>query len=252
MSLSHRSSGMNSALCGMKVVDLSGSDAGASCAEALAWFGADVIKIEEPTHGDRRRYATTGKPGIDSHAFILLNANKRSVTCDIDTESGKEILRKLIAKADALIEDLAAGAIERLGFGYDVVRELNPQLIYAQIKGFASSGPYANYLSSDMVAQAVGGTLSVTGIEGGPPLIPGPAIGDTGTALHCVMGILAALHQRQAIGHGQRAGLSIKSQCRRASLASAWAMRAVVAPRRAAFSDVNRVDLTTMSSSISP
>ena len=195
---------MNSALFGVRVIDLSESDAGASCAEALAWLGADVIKIEDTRRGNSIRQAATEKPGVDSYAFILLNANKRSVTCDIETESGRKILSKLITKADVLIEDLAPGAIEHMGFGYDTVQKLNAQIIYARIKGFASDGPYAHYLSSDMVAQAVGGALSVTGNEGGPPLIPGPTIGATGAALNGAMGILAALHQRRTIGQGQK------------------------------------------------
>ena len=157
------------------------------------------------------RFATTEKPGVDSYEFILLNANKRSVMCDLESERGKENLRKLIAKADVLVENMAPGASERLGFGYDVVRQLNPRIIFAQIKGFASGGPRANYLSSDTIAQSVGGALSVTGFDGGPPLKPGPAIGDIGAALHAVIGILAALHQRAATGRGQRVEVSMQA-----------------------------------------
>ena len=192
------------ALAGIKVLDLTQFESGTSCTESLAWLGADVVKIEEPTRGESGRYSSTEKAGLDSYYFILLNANKRSVACDLKSQRGKAILRKLIAKADVIIENMAPGAIERLGFGYDVVQQLNPRIIYAQIKGFASEGPYANYLSFDMIAQAMGGSIATTGPADGPPLKPGPTLGDTGAGLHCVIGIVSALYQRQLTGCGQR------------------------------------------------
>src|SRR5918911_1501209 len=192
------------ALAGVKVIDLTQFEAGTSCTETLAWLGADVVKVEEPTQGDQGRRASTDQPGIDSYYFMLLNANKRSVTCNLKDERGRALLRKLIEVGDVFIENFGPGTIERLGFGYEVVKEINPKIIYAQIKGFAPEGPYGNFLSFDMIAQAVGGALATTGEAGMRPLKPGPTIGDTGTGLHTAIGILAALYQRQFTGRGQR------------------------------------------------
>ena len=202
--LSGRNSGVNAALSGVKIVDLTQFEAGTSCTEALAWLGADVVKVEEPERGDRGRFGNTDRPGVDAPYFIFLNANKRSLTCDLKSERGKELLRKLIMKADVLVENMAPGVIERLGFGYDAVRQLNPGIIFAQLKGFASDGPRAKYLCFDTIAQAAGGSVSVTGVEGRHPLRPGPNIGDTGAGMHCATGIVAALCQRQRTGRGQR------------------------------------------------
>jgi formyl-CoA transferase len=191
------------ALHGVRVIELSQYDTGASCGEVLAWYGADVVKIEPP-EGVRARHATSEEPGVDAYEFIMLNANKRSVTCDLAAQDGRKTLRKLIANADVLIDNLAPGAVERLGFGYDVVREINPRLIFAQIKCFAGGGPRAHYLGDDTVAQSVGGLSSRCGYEGGQPLTIGPTLADTGAGLHAAQGILAALHQRQSTGRGQR------------------------------------------------
>jgi formyl-CoA transferase len=192
------------ALAGVRVIDLTQFEAGTSCTETLAWLGADVIKVEEPTQGDQGRRSSTDKPGVDSHYFMLLNANKRSVTCNLKTEQGKDLLRELIKQGDVFIENFGPGVIDRLGFSYDEVNKLNPRIIYAQVKGFAPDGPYGKYLSFDMIAQAAGGSLSTTGEKGGRPLKPGPTIGDTGTGLHTAIGILAALFQREHTGKGQR------------------------------------------------
>jgi formyl-CoA transferase len=188
----------------VRVIDLTQFEAGTSCTETLAWLGADVIKVEEPTQGDQGRRSSTDKPGVDSHYFMLLNANKRSVTCNLKNEQGKDLLRELIKQGDVFIENFGPGVIERLGFSYDEVSKLNPRIIYAQVKGFAPDGPYGKYLSFDMIAQAAGGSLSTTGEKGGRPLKPGPTIGDTGTGLHTAIGILAALFQREHTGKGQR------------------------------------------------
>lgn len=204
-----RDSGVGTALAGLKVVDLTQSEAGTSCTETLAWLGADVVKIEPPS-GESGRYASTERRGLDSYYFIVMNANKRSVVCDLKSERGKELLRKLIVKGDVMIENMSPGGIERLGFGYDVVRQLNPRIIYAQIKGFAPDGPCADYLSFDMIAQSVGGAMAVTGVKGGPPLRPGTHVGDTGAGLHCAIGILAALQQRHLTGRGQRVEVSMQ------------------------------------------
>jgi formyl-CoA transferase len=192
------------ALAGVRVIDLTQFEAGTSCTESLAWLGADVIKVEPPDRGDQGRSLTTDREGVDSFYFLLLNANKRSVTCNLKEERGKALLRTLIEHGDVFVENFAPGAIERLGFGYEQVAAINPRIVYAQIKGFASDGPYANFLSFDMIAQAAGGAFSITGEPDGPPLKPGPNVGDTGTGLHAAIGILAALYQRQRTGMGQR------------------------------------------------
>jgi len=191
------------ALAGVRVIDLTQFEAGTSCTETLAWLGADVIKVEQPGSGDQGRQLSADQPGADSYYFMLLNANKRSVTCNLKEERGKTLLRRLIEHGDVFIENFAPGAIERLGFSYDEVARINPRIIYAQIKGFPTEGPYGQFLSFDMIAQAAGGAFSLTGEPDGPPLKPGPNVGDTGTGLHAAIGILAALYQRQRSGHGQ-------------------------------------------------
>ncbi len=191
------------ALAGVRVIDLTQFEAGTSCTETLAWLGADVIKVEEPESGDQGRRIGADPPGVDSYYFMLLNANKRSVTCNLKSERGKVLLRALIQHGDVFIENFAPGVIERLGFSYEEVARINPRIIYAQIKGFPSDGPYAKFLSFDMIAQAVGGAYSITGEADGRPLKPGPNVGDTGTGLHAAIGILAALYQRQRTGRGQ-------------------------------------------------
>ena len=199
-----------SALAGVKVIDMTQFEAGTSCTETLAWLGADVIKIEEPTKGEQGRRASTEDANIDSPYFLLLNANKRSVTINVKDERGRQILRELIKQGDVFVENFGPGAIERLGFGYDVVKEINPRIIYAQIKGFSAGSPYEKFPAFDMTAQAVGGSLATTGEEGGRPIRPGPTLGDTGAGLHTAIGILAALHQRQSDGEGQHVEVAMQ------------------------------------------
>lgn len=194
----------DAALSGVRVVDLTQFEAGPSCTEALAWLGADVIKVEQPGRGDQGRRASTDDPELDSHYFLLLNANKRSITLNLRHPDGRALLLRLLADADVFIENLRPGGVERLGLGYDAVREVNPRIVYAQVKGYASDGPFGDFPSFDPIGQATGGALSLTGSQDGPPLKPGPTIGDTGTGLHCAIGILAALYQRQRTGVGQR------------------------------------------------
>jgi formyl-CoA transferase len=192
------------ALAGVRVIDLTQFEAGTSCTESLAWLGADVIKIEPPGRGDQGRRISGDPKDGDAWYFLLLNANKRSVSLNLKEERGKQILRDLIKHGDVFVENFAPGAIERLGFGYEEVRALNPKIIYAQIKGFAQDGPYGQFLSFDMIAQAAGGAFAITGEPGRPPVKPGPNAGDTGTGIHLALGITAALYQRQRTGQGQR------------------------------------------------
>ncbi|MCH9672719.1 MAG: CoA transferase [Gammaproteobacteria bacterium] len=192
-----------SALTGITVVDLTQFEAGPSCTEALAWHGATVLKVEEPKRGDPGRLAISERPDMDSLYFITLNANKKSVTCNLKEPGGRELLRKLITKADVVIENFGPGTIEKLGFGWDEIQRIDPQCIFAQIKGFAEDSPYANYLSFDMIAQATGGIMSISGEPDGLPIRPGATIGDTGTGLHMAVSILSALVQRGRTGKGQ-------------------------------------------------
>ncbi|MBZ9870428.1 CoA transferase [Mesorhizobium sp. BR1-1-9] len=191
------------ALSDIRIIDLTQFEAGPSCTQMLGWLGAEVIKVEPPVKGEQGRRASTDDPNVDSVYFMLLNANKRSVTCNLKDERGKAILRSLIETADVFIENFGPGVIERLGFSYEEVKKINPRIVYAQIKGFDVEGPYANLLSFDNIAQAAGGSLSVTGDADGRPLTPGVNVGDTGAGLHCSVGILAALHQRERSGKGQ-------------------------------------------------
>ncbi|MEO7727304.1 MAG: CoA transferase [Burkholderiales bacterium] len=209
MDATQKNTQSTTALAGVKVLDLTQYEAGTSCTQALAWLGADVVKVE-PQTGENGRFASTNSGDIDSFYFIIMNANKRSLVCDLKSDRGKAVMKKMVAEADIMIENMSPGGIERLGFGWDEVQKINPRLIFAQIKGFAPDGPYAKYLSFDMIAQAVGGAFAITGVEGGPPLRPGPHVGDTGAGLHCLVGILAALNQRHATGKGQRIEVSMQ------------------------------------------
>ena len=198
------------ALDGVRVIDLTQFEAGTSCTESLAWLGADVIKVEKPGFGDQGRQAYGDVPEFDPYYFLLLNANKRSVTLDLKSEQGRGILRRLSEHADVFVENFAPGTIEHLGFDYETLREINPRLIYAQIKGFDPDGPYANFLSLDPVAQAVGGATSLTGLPDVPPMRAGPGLADTGAGLHLAIGILAALYQRESTGHGQKVRVAMQ------------------------------------------
>jgi formyl-CoA transferase len=201
---------MSQALTGIRVVDLTNNQAGPSCGQMLAWLGADVIKVEEPGRGDVARYSQQDRPGADALFFLAFNANKRSLTLNLKHPGGQEVFRALLQTADVLLENFGPGVIERLGFGYESVREINPRLVYASIKGFGSYGPYRDYKSYEPIAQAMGGAMSVTGFADGPPTFTWPSIGDSGTGMHCVIGILAALMQRHASGRGQQVEVSMQ------------------------------------------
>jgi len=201
---------MTQALTGIRVVDVTNNQAGPSCGQMLAWLGADVIKVEEPGQGDAARTTLRDRPDADSLFYLSFNANKRSLTLNLKHDRAKEVFRTLLRTADVLLENFGPGVIERLGFGYPVLRELNPRLVFASIKGFGSYGPYRDYKSYEPVAQAMGGAMSVTGAADGPPTYMWPSIGDSGTGMHCVIGILAALMQRHATGEGQRVEVSMQ------------------------------------------
>jgi formyl-CoA transferase len=195
---------MSQALEGIRVIDFTHDQAGPSCTQMLAWLGADVIKIERPPYGDRaRRLWNSDNPNLDSFFFLLLNSNKRSTVINLKAEEGREAARRLIREADIVAENLGPGVMERLGLGYEAVKELNPRAIYASVKGFGSYGPYSGYKCFEPVAQATSGAMSVTGEAGGPPMVNGANIGDSGTGMHLTIAILAALVQRERTGRGQ-------------------------------------------------
>src|SRR5437899_6636339 len=201
---------MSQALSGIRVVDITNNQAGPSCGQMLAWLGADVVKVEEPERGDPARHTHRDRADSDSLFFVSFNANKRSLPLDLKAPRGKEVFRALLKTADVLLENFGPGVMERLGFGYPALRAINPRLVFASIKGFGSWGPYAEYKSYEPIAQAMGGAMSVTGSPDGPPTYMWPSIGDSGTGMHCVIGILAALMQRHATGEGQQVEVSMQ------------------------------------------
>jgi formyl-CoA transferase len=195
-------------LQGVRVIDFTQFEAGPSCTEALAWLGAEVVKVENPGLGDPGRRRQKGKGGkvtdADPWYFHQFNANKKSVTLNLKSTKGLEIVRELIKKADVLVENMAPGTIERLGLGYDEVKKLNPGIVYCQIKGFGKGSPYEKSLAFDMIAQAAGGMTSTTGYGDRPPVKPGTSFGDTGTGMLMAISILGALFKRQKTGEGRR------------------------------------------------
>jgi formyl-CoA transferase len=193
--------GGQSCLSGVRILDLTQFEAGPSCTEALAWLGAEVVKIENPKSGDPGR-ALGGKPGVDDPYFLLFNANKKSVTVNLKDPKGLQLVKDLARQADVFVENFAPGAIERLGLGADVIRALNPGMVYCQVKGFGEGSPYEKNLAFDMIAQACGGTMSITGERDGRPLKPGPSLGDTGTGMLLAISILGALYRRKETGQG--------------------------------------------------
>jgi formyl-CoA transferase len=191
-------------LSGIRIVDFTQFEAGPSCTEALAWLGADVVKIENPNMGDPGRRLRPGQPDNDPYYFHVFNANKRSITVNLKSPKGLDLVKDMLRKADVCVENFAPGAIERLGLGYDVVKAINPGIIYAQVKGFGEGSPYEKNLAFDMIAQACGGTFSVTGDPNGPPTRPGISLGDTGTGMLMAITILGALYKRRETGEGHR------------------------------------------------
>ena len=194
---------MAKALDGVRILDFTHVQSGPTCTQLLAWFGADVIKVERAGAGDVTREQLRDIPDVDSLYFTMLNHNKRSITLDTKSPSGKEILEKLIKRCDVLVENFAPGALDRMGFTWERIQSLNPKMIVASVKGFGP-GPYEECKVYENVAQCAGGAASTTGFDDGPPLVTGAQIGDSGTGLHLALGIVAALYQRNSTGRGQK------------------------------------------------
>jgi len=197
------------ALDGIRIIDLTQWEAGTSCTQLLAWMGADVIKVEPPG-GEPGRRMIAELPGVDSMYFIMFNSNKRGITLDLKASKGRELFERMVAGADIVVENFAFGVLEDLGLSYERLKEIKPDIIHASVKGYGSWGPYKRYKSFDMIAQATGGVLSVTGTPETPPLKSGVTIGDSGTGLHLGMAILAAYIERLRTGCGQYVEVSMQ------------------------------------------
>ncbi|MEV7041638.1 formyl-CoA transferase [Amycolatopsis sp. NPDC051061] len=200
---------MGKALEGVRVLDMTHVQSGPSSTQLLAWLGADVIKLETPGRGDITRGQLRDLPGVDSLYFTMLNSNKRSITLNMKSAEGKEVFEKLVSGVDILVENFGPGVVDRFGYPWDKLSALNPRLIYASIKGFGP-GRYADFKAYEVIAQAMGGAMSTTGFEDGPPTATGAQIGDSGTGIHLVAAILAALFQRTSTGRGQRVQVAMQ------------------------------------------
>ena len=200
---------MSKALDGVRILDMTHVQSGPSATQIMAWFGADVIKIELPGRGDITRQQLRDIPDVDSIYFTMLNGNKRSLTLNTKSETGKEIFCKLIELCDVMVENFAPGALDRMGFPWERIQEINPRMVYASVKGFGP-GAYEECKVYENVAQCTGGSASTTGFDDGPPMVTGSQIGDSGTGIHILAGILAALLQREKSGRGQRVEVAMQ------------------------------------------
>ena len=192
------------ALDGMRILDMTQYEAGTSCTQALAWMGADVVKVEAPGIGDPGRWVAGG-----GAYFWNWNANKRSVVINLRKPEGRQVLLDLLPRFDVFVENYAPGVVERLDLEYETLKQVHPSIIYAQVKGYGNDGPYSKYLAYDMCAQAAAGTFSITGQPDGPPTVPGVTVGDSGTGMQLGMAILAAYVQKLRTGQGQRIEISM-------------------------------------------
>jgi formyl-CoA transferase len=201
---------MNKALEGVRVVDMTHVQAGPVCTQLLAWMGADVIKIERPGGGDVTRSQLRDLRDVDSLYFTMLNGNKRSLTLNMKSDEGQEVFTKLLERSDVVVENFGPGVMDRLGYTWERIHEINPKIIYASLKGFGP-GALEKAKAYENIAQATGGAMSTTGFEDGPPVATGAQIGDSGNAVHLFGAICAALYQRTHTGRGQRVQISMRA-----------------------------------------
>jgi formyl-CoA transferase len=197
------------ALAGIRIVDLTQFEAGTSCTQLLAWLGADVLKVEPPG-GEPGRRMLSDSPRADSYYFLMFNSNKRAITLDLKSEKGRELFGRLVRDADIVVENFAYGVIDQLGFGYEKLKSIKPDIILGSIKGFGSWGPARDFKAFDMIAQASGGVMAVNGTPETPPLKPGVSFGDSATGVHLAAAILAAYIERQRTGRGQWVEVSMQ------------------------------------------
>jgi len=200
---------MSKALSGVRILDFTHVQSGPTCTQLLAWFGADVIKVERPGVGDITRGQLMDVPKADALYFTMLNHNKRSITLDSKNKTGMEVLERLVRTCDVLVENFAPGALDRMGLTWERIQELNPRMIYASVKGFGP-GPFEDCKVYENVAQCTGGSASTTGFRDGLPLVTGAQIGDSGTGLHLALGIVTALYHRNSTGRGQRVSCAMQ------------------------------------------
>lgn len=198
------------ALDGIKIIDFTHVQAGPACTQLLAWYGADVIKVERPGSGDVTRSQLRDIPDVDALYFTMLNSNKRSLTLNTKTASGKVVLEKMIKDSDVMVENFGPGALDRMGFSWERILELNPKMILASVKGFSDGHHYEDLKVYENVAQCAGGAASTTGFWDGPPTISAAALGDSNTGMHLAIGILTALRQRDLDGKGQKVACSMQ------------------------------------------
>jgi formyl-CoA transferase len=201
---------MGKALDGVRILDMTHVQSGPSCTQMLGFLGADVIKLEPPGRGDITRGQLRDIPNVDSLYFTMLNCNKRSITLNMKSAHGTEIFTELLKTSDVVVENFGPGVLDRLGFPWETIQQVNPRAIYASIKGFGSYGPNSGLKAYESIAQAMGGSMSTTGLEEGPPLCTGAQIGDSGSGIHMVAAILAALYQRTQTGRGQRVEVAMQ------------------------------------------
>ena len=201
---------MTKPLDGIRIIDFTHVQAGPACTQLLAWYGADVIKVERPGAGDVTRSQLRDIPGADALYFTMLNGNKRSLTLDTKTPEGKEVLEKMIKTSDVMVENFGPGALDRMGFSWKRIQELNPKMIMASVKGFSDGHSYEDLKVYENVAQCAGGAASTTGFWDGPPTVSAAALGDSNTGMHLAIGILTALMQRQKTGKGQKVSCSMQ------------------------------------------
>jgi formyl-CoA transferase len=197
-------------LTGIKVIDFTGVQAGPACTQMLAWFGADVLKVERLNGGDVTRHQLRDIPDVDALYFTMLNRNKRSLAINTRTPEGKEVMEKLIRDADVLVENFAPGAMDRMGLSWEHIHELNPRLIFGSVKGFNDDSPWSDLKVYENVAQCAGGAASTTGFWDGPPTISAAALGDSNSGMHLLIGILTALLARERTGVGQKVSVSMQ------------------------------------------
>jgi formyl-CoA transferase len=197
------------ALDGIKILDLTQFEAGTSCTQLLAWMGADVLKVEPPA-GEPGRSMIADLPNTESYYFLLFNSNKRAITLDLKAAKGREIFERLVRQSDIVVENFALGVLEQLDLQYEQLKRIKPDVIFASVKGYGTWGPYRDYKSFDMIAQASGGVMAVNGTDETPPLKPGVTFGDSGTGVHLAAAILAAYIERQRTGEGQHVEVSMQ------------------------------------------
>jgi formyl-CoA transferase len=201
---------MTKALDGIRIIDFTHVQAGPACTQMLAWFGADVIKVERPGSGDITRNQLRDIPGVDALYFTQLNSNKRSLTLDTKKEEGKQVLERMIKVSDVMVENFGPGALDRMGFTWKHIQELNPKMILASVKGFSEGNEFEDLKVYENVAQCAGGAASTTGFWDGPPTVSGAALGDSNTGMHLAIGILTALRMRDKTGRGQKVSCAMQ------------------------------------------